>query len=305
MDVTTHQLRCFLAVARTLHFASAAGELHLSSSAVSEQIKALEHRIGQELFHRTSRRVELTEAGRHLLPIAQRAVASHDDVLNWAQRWHREELSIGLMVSNLGFREALSKAADTYPDVHWEVRNIGFQGCFTALAQGQVDCVFTAHMGTQPPVGVVFHPLYSEPSVLVVPANHPLGQRHSVKMEEIWDQDFIAPRLPIDPQRADLRDPAALQDPWMAGLEPQNIRHFAATFDEVVELCGAGLGVNVAAASAMSTHPHPRVRFLPITDGPVITTYFSHRTRDVNRTLEAFTRIVLSLQPKSPQTAPD
>ncbi|RSM76471.1 hypothetical protein DL991_25000 [Amycolatopsis sp. WAC 01375] len=59
MDLAIHHLRCFIAVAEERHFGRAAARLHLSPSAMSEQIASLERRLARTLFRRTSRSVEL------------------------------------------------------------------------------------------------------------------------------------------------------------------------------------------------------------------------------------------------------
>ncbi len=61
-------LRAFEAAARHMSFAQAAGELNVTPAALSFQIKSLEEHLGQPLFRRLNRAVELTEAGRTLLP---------------------------------------------------------------------------------------------------------------------------------------------------------------------------------------------------------------------------------------------
>lgn len=61
-------LRAFEAAARHMSFAKAAAELNVTPAALSFQIKSLEEHLGQPLFHRLNRAVELTEAGRTLLP---------------------------------------------------------------------------------------------------------------------------------------------------------------------------------------------------------------------------------------------
>lgn len=66
----------FEAAARWLSFTHAAEELHLTQSAVSRQIKALEEQLGVALFHRRHRALELTEAGHQLYPVVAQAIAS-------------------------------------------------------------------------------------------------------------------------------------------------------------------------------------------------------------------------------------
>ena len=66
-------LRAFVAVAEELHFGRAAERLHLAQPPVSRTIKALEKELGAELFHRTTRSVEVTAAGEALLGPARPA----------------------------------------------------------------------------------------------------------------------------------------------------------------------------------------------------------------------------------------
>jgi len=65
-------LRCFEAVARVLHFRTAAENVALSPAAVSDRVRRLEDSLGVKLFERTTRRVRLTDAGQRLLPHARR-----------------------------------------------------------------------------------------------------------------------------------------------------------------------------------------------------------------------------------------
>jgi len=68
-------LRAFEASARALSFTAAAQELHMTQSAVSQQIKSLENAVGRPLFYRRVRGLELTDEGRGYLPTVQAAFA--------------------------------------------------------------------------------------------------------------------------------------------------------------------------------------------------------------------------------------
>jgi DNA-binding transcriptional LysR family regulator len=72
------------------NFTRAAGALNVAQSALSQQILGLERELGVTLFHRTTRRVELTETGSELLGQARRAVQAFD-----ATRVHARELASG------------------------------------------------------------------------------------------------------------------------------------------------------------------------------------------------------------------
>jgi DNA-binding transcriptional LysR family regulator len=73
--MTLEQLRIFVAVAEREHLTRAASALHLTPSAVSSAVRALEDRYGAPLFHRVGRRIEVTEAGRIFLGEAQATLA--------------------------------------------------------------------------------------------------------------------------------------------------------------------------------------------------------------------------------------
>ena len=66
-----HQLNVFTVAAETLNFTETAKRLHLTQSSVSQTIKALETQLDTTLFARKGRRIELTDAGRVLFPLAR------------------------------------------------------------------------------------------------------------------------------------------------------------------------------------------------------------------------------------------
>lgn len=81
MNVTVKQLRAFLAVAELSSFRRAANRLRVSQPALSAMIRDLEHEIGLRLFDRTTRRVDISLAGREFLPNAAKMVGDLDAAL--------------------------------------------------------------------------------------------------------------------------------------------------------------------------------------------------------------------------------
>src|SRR3954471_14359440 len=74
-------LRCFVEAARLLNFRAAARVVALTPAALGERIRGLEELMGDTLFHRTTRKVVLTQAGLDLVPWAERALEAGRDCL--------------------------------------------------------------------------------------------------------------------------------------------------------------------------------------------------------------------------------
>lgn len=90
-------LRCFVEAARTLNFRLAARAVALTPAALGQRIRKLEDDLGAPLFHRTTRRVELTEAGLALLPRATAALEAAQDCVR-AARGDLPPLPVDLVV---------------------------------------------------------------------------------------------------------------------------------------------------------------------------------------------------------------
>ncbi|MCG8538166.1 MAG: LysR family transcriptional regulator, partial [Pseudomonadales bacterium] len=74
------ELKAFVAVAEAGSFSMAANHLHLTQPAVSKRISQLEDSVGCQLFDRIGRQISLTEAGRDLMPRANRILLEMEDV---------------------------------------------------------------------------------------------------------------------------------------------------------------------------------------------------------------------------------
>lgn len=93
-QIELRQLRYFVAVAEELHFGRAAERLHMSQSPLSRAIRELERQLDLVLFVRTTRRVELTDAGAILLERSRKALAEIDGAITDAQCSARPDVAV-------------------------------------------------------------------------------------------------------------------------------------------------------------------------------------------------------------------
>lgn len=118
-------LRAFEAAARNLSFTLAATELHVTQSAVSRQIRMLEDFLGQKLFERYTRRIELTDSGRDYFRAIHNALAGIEEATQRAMsvRAH-SSITVNVMttLANAWLMPRLASFSETYPGI--EVRLI-------------------------------------------------------------------------------------------------------------------------------------------------------------------------------------
>ncbi|WHU45646.1 LysR substrate-binding domain-containing protein [Gordonia sp. L191] len=285
MDLTIVHLRYFLAVAEELHFTRAAQRLHISAPSLSQQIQQLERRTGVTLFRRTSRQVELTADGAALVPLAREAIAAMDAVSAWADgSGTASVLRIGIAASSEMSNRLLATAVERHPDATWQIHGLPLTDALTALRSGEVDVsLMIADQPPAEPTGIVVRPLWSEDRVLVVNERHRLAGRDAVTLAETDDETFIGMRGGGDSQ-------SWFVDPRPSGRHLE-IRPLATHFDDVLQLCSAGVGVNICGSSAMVTHARPGLRYIPIVDLPPVTTYLCHPRAKPNALVDAFAAI--------------
>jgi DNA-binding transcriptional LysR family regulator len=190
-------LEYFVAVADERNFTRASEQLHVVQSGVSAAVKALERELGSPLFERTSKRVDLTDAGAALLPLARATLdAARDarDAVDQVRGGLRGTLRIGTMTS-VGLIDVpalLGEFHRRHPDVtiRLSVNPSGSLGLVEALAVGSLDLALVSLPGPPPP-GVTVRALATALLVLVVPAHHRLAGCSSVTVAELEAEQFV------------------------------------------------------------------------------------------------------------------
>ncbi len=235
-------LRYFLAVAQEKHFGRAAERLHIVQPALSMQIRALEAELGGALFVRTSRRVELTEAGNLLLAEARHTLEQAEHAKSIVQRSLRGEMGsvrvgfAGNAVFSGKLMRDLRTFHRTYPDVELIVRELPPQLQADAILTGQLDIAYTPeHRKVHDPALAAERIGYWERRV-AMSDDHPLARQPRLTVAMLATEALIC----YDAHGAEENLLTRLSQ--ILGHQPK-IAHRTSSTLSVLALAAAGLGI--------------------------------------------------------------
>ena len=282
--VELREIRVFLALADELHFGRAAERLGVTQSRVSQSLRTLEHKLGERLVHRTSRRVALTAAGERFLaevaPAHERLVA----VLKGAS--HEATLRIGLLTSiTAGPRliELIGVFEARHPGCGVEVKELALSDRFEPLRRGEVD-LMAGWLPPDEPDLVAGPVLAHEARVLAVAADHPLSERAEVTTDDIADYEVSDVRglVPAELLGVLVPERAASGRP----MKRRRLKHH--DWSELTTMIARGKLVHPTTASIAEQFPQPGIRCVPIADMPAWPSALVWRRGDRSPWLRAF-----------------
>ena len=238
------QLRYFVAVAEERHFGRAAVRLHMAQPPLSQAIRRLEDELGVELLHRTTRRVELSDAGAIYLEQARAILAGIEDAGHLARRVAAGavgHLTIGCVGSvTYSLLPALSRRlAVELPGVDFSFRGeMLAPDQVRALRAGDIDIALLRPPVNDPALRVTS--LRRDRLVVAMPSDSPLAQRGQIRVGDLRDAALIVHSA----GRRSVMYDVVLRLFRDAGVEP-HIRHEVGETSTLITLVAGGLGVAV------------------------------------------------------------
>ena len=279
MHIELRHLRTLRAIHAEGGLGRAASALHLTQSALSHQIKAMEAQAGVELFVRRTKPMRLTAAGQRLLRVAESVLP----VIDAAEAEFRalERGSAGRLHAALECHACLDwllpvmdRFRRQWPEVDLDIRTSLNLQALPALAQEVVDLVITSD--PRPAEGVTYQPLFDYAPMLVVPAGHVLAGRPWAEPADLATETLLT--YPVERERLDAF--TLFLDP--AGVEPAQTRAVEQT-DVILMLVASGRGVTVLPDWVLRRAAHdPELALLPLTrEGRLRRVHAALRERDL------------------------
>lgn len=194
--MNTRQLEYFIAVAELQSFRRAAARLYVSQSAISQQLKSLEHELGCRLLNRDNHSVSLTSAGRTFLEDSRDVLTRLDDAkkrATLAGSGPEGELGIGYVkgYERTDLPDMLSEFHGRYPSVRLSLMRENVSELYEALRDERIDLAINLLYDPGSMDGIEFQLLRRYPLKAVLPVSHPLALRTSIEMADLDGEPLV------------------------------------------------------------------------------------------------------------------
>lgn len=193
-DLNLNQLRAFYFAARCGSITLASEELFITQPAVSMQIKGLENQYGVQLFVRTKKKLELTEAGKRLYDLATRIfglVAEAEQVLVHAKELEAGLLRIGSTKQLVRYLLAkhISRFQRSFPRIQIQIHEGSSREMVRSVQENQIDFAIVGRMEYDDKLEVI--PFIQDELVLLVAPGHRLCAKEVVRVEDLIEENLI------------------------------------------------------------------------------------------------------------------
>jgi DNA-binding transcriptional LysR family regulator len=243
------KLEIFLYAAESLNFSAAARQLHLTQPTVSHDIKVLEDELGAELFKRKGPSLQLTEAGRLLLPWARKTIKDSIDLQAMIEALQEGiagnlRIACSTTAGKYILPQLAARFSQRYPSICVSIMRCMPEYIVPRLLDGEANLgVVSYEMQDEK---VEMQEFFEDAISLIVPSRHPWAVRHSIRPAEIIDEPIIM-RESTSGTRRVLLSELAKHD---ISLEDLNVFMELGNAEAIVRTVAAGFGISFVSTLA-------------------------------------------------------
>ena len=192
--MTLTELKYIVAVARERHFGKAAEACYVSQPTLSVAVKKLEEELDVKLFERSANEVTVTHLGEEIVRQAQSVLEQASAIKEMAKRGKDPlagPLTLGIIytIGPYLLPDLVRQMISRTPQMPLMLQENFTVKLLEMLRTGEIDCAILAE--PFPDAGLAIAPLYDEPFLAVVPANHPLAAQTQVTTEQLKQETML------------------------------------------------------------------------------------------------------------------
>ena len=253
-------LKSFIVVADQGSFTKAAEHSYLSQPSLSKAVKKLEEELHVKLFDRSTRHLNLTDAGRIVFRQGQQALNMLNelpDLLKELTDMDTGEIKIGIppLIGTLFFPHIARTFHNLYPNVKLVLFELGAKLIEQLVEEGKIDVGLTVLPANELVFNV--YPFFNDEFVLYINEDHWLAKRKTVALSELKDEKFII--FMKDFTLHDLIINACKE----AGFAP-SISYKSSQWDLILELVASKMGVTLLPKTIFEKQSNPTIKTIPL-----------------------------------------
>lgn len=260
INITLRQLRAFVVVADHESFVAASAVLGLSQPALSQSIRQLEDQIGGALFHRTTRRVKLTDLGTNFLPSVRQVLRQFDAAVNDVQdvAARKRGRVVVACLPSVAYRLmplVLARNEELHQKVRVTIRDGNLKFIIEAIASGEAQLGVASFTNPHPPLDSV--PIARDRFFAVFPRGHELEAKKTVRWTDLERYPFIS-----------MTHETGIRDLVDHAIASMNIK--LKIFSEVTNLATVNgmleenLGISILPGLVLPRADHPFIGYRPL-----------------------------------------
>jgi DNA-binding transcriptional LysR family regulator len=262
MEISLRQMRAFIAVAKLGNFTRAAEFLHVSQPTLTVQIKRLEEALELRLFDRNARSVNLTRAGRDLLPAFERTLQDLDSVLSDVKNVSTARHGVIRIASLPSFAagllpDSIRQFRKQNPGASFAIKDVIASSLLAIVRSDDVDLGLTGGDVDFPDIEVLFKT--SDEMNVIYPEGHPIGKLTRITAERLAQFPIV-----MMDARTSVR---AVTDQAFSKAKLMPVPVAEATYMmTALGMVRAGIGITLLPASAREIAAEPSLRSKRISD---------------------------------------
>lgn len=259
--VDIRHLRYFSKVAKLSSFTKAAAALHVSQPSLSKTIKDLEEELGVSLFHRSSRKLELTDAGTAFLANTKVVLEAFNNLtsqLDDLMDLKKGEIRIGIppIMGATFFSKLISEYKRKYPMIDITLTEVGSKVIKKMVEDGSLDIGLICNLPFNKESFETIK-ILKDPLMIIANKESELSSKQSVDLAELRDHPFILYRKDFS-----LHD-SIIEECSKKGFYPI-VACESSQSDFMIEMVGAGIGIALLPRKICDQIQDPNIIAIPL-----------------------------------------
>ena len=258
MDI--QQIQYFLEVVRSGNFSVAAENLYTTQSSVSKNIKSLEKELNIQLFDRSKRQIQLTEAGKLVLKDANAIVQNYENLLHTVSTYQlRKKATLTIasipVMAQYDITGLLADFQNLHPEIKLQIEETETTHLAARLKNRECDFIFTRQEYLDTSCQSLT--FYNDHLAAVVPPKHPLSKKKQVSVSELRNENLLLL------SKSTLHYDKITEICRQRGFEPRVI-YTGTHMDNILDLVSKNHGISLLMQHAVEYLHHPGVVIIPL-----------------------------------------